>query len=318
MPQPPARNPTSLPLAPERMDWNLLRTFMFVVQERGVGRAAQALHLSQPAVSQALKRLEDAVGGMLLHRRNGEFRLTGLGDEVYAIARDMYGTMARIESAALQDKAEIAGTLRLLVMSKVQSPAYDDFLAQFHRRYPKIEFHMDVLPSAAILDALAKRVPALGICLCRKPVEGLERRLFLRHHYAVVCGRHHPLFSKQRVSIEDLMDQNFVCFASDQIGDTLSPLTIFRDQQGFSGRIVASSPSLEEVRRLVIAGFGIGCLPEHVVAADVAAGLLWKLPPQEGIADVDIHLLWNREQRLSRAERVFIEALQQCGDNKES
>jgi len=50
----------------------------------------------------------------------------------------------------------------------------------------------------------------------------------------------------------------------------------------------------------------------------MAAGLLWKLPPQEGIADVDIHLLWNREQRLSRAERVFIEALQQCGDNKES
>lgn len=75
---------------------------------------------------------------------------------------------------------------------------------------------------------------------------------------------------------------------------------------------MASSPSLEEVRRLVIAGFGIGCLPEHVVAPDVQAGLLWRLPPHEGIADVDIHLLWNREQRLSRAERVFIEALQGC------
>jgi len=48
-----------------------------------------------------------------------------------------------------------------------------------------------------------------------------------------------------------------------------------------------------------------------VVAPDVDAGLLWKLPPQEGIADVDIHLLWNREQRFSRAEEVFIEALQQ-------
>lgn len=74
---------------------------------------------------------------------------------------------------------------------------------------------------------------------------------------------------------------------------------------------MASSPSLEEVRRLVIAGFGIGCLPEHVVAPDVAAGLLWKLHPLEGIADVDIHLLWNREQRFSRAEQVFIEGLQQ-------
>jgi len=52
-------------------------------------------------------------------------------------------------------------------------------------------------------------------------------------------------------------------------------------------------------------------LPEHVVAADVDAGLLWRLPPHEGIADVDIHLLWNREQRMSRAETIFLESLQQ-------
>jgi DNA-binding transcriptional LysR family regulator len=47
------------------------------------------------------------------------------------------------------------------------------------------------------------------------------------------------------------------------------------------------------------------------VAADVDAGLLWRLPPHEGIADVDIHLLWNREQRMSRAEAIFLECLQQ-------
>ncbi|AUA57689.1 CysJI operon transcriptional activator [Achromobacter spanius] len=308
MPETPVRTPPSLPLAPERMDWNLLRTFMFVVQERGVGRAAQALHLSQPAVSQALKRLEDAVGGLLLHRRNGEFRLTGLGDEIYAIARDMYGTMARIENAATQDRAEIAGTLRLLVMSKVQSPAYDDFLAQFHRRYPKIEFHVDVLPSAAILDALAKRVPALGICLCRKPVDALERRLFLRHHYAVVCGRHHPLFSKPRVSLEDLMDQNFVCFASDQIGDTLSPLTIFRDQQGFTGRIVGTSPNIEEIRRMVVAGIGLSFLPEHLIRQDVMGGDLRRLPPAESVAEIDVFLTWHKQRKLTAVEVAYLSA----------
>jgi DNA-binding transcriptional LysR family regulator len=308
MPLPAARKPSSLPLAPERMDWNLLRTFMFVVQERGVGRAAQALHLSQPAVSQALKRLEDAVGGMLLHRRNGEFRLTGLGDEIYAIARDMYGTMARIENAATQDRAEIAGSLRLLVMSKVQSPAYDDFLAQFHRRYPRIEFHVDVLPSAAILDALAKRVPALGICLCRKPVEALERRLFLRHRYAVVCGRHHPLFS--RVSLEDLMDQNFVCFASDQIGDTLSPLTIFRDQQGFTGRIVGTSPNIEEIRRMVVAGIGLSFLPEHLIRQDVMNGELRRLPPAESVAEIDVFLAWHKQRKLSAVELAYLAAFE--------
>lgn len=306
----PARPAHTLWLAPERMDWNLLRTFMFVVQARGVGRAAQALHLSQPAVSQALKRLEDAVGGMLLHRRNGEFRLTGLGEEIYAIARDMYGTMARIETAALQDRHEVAGTLRLLVMSRIQSAAYDDFLADFHQRHPRIEFHIEVLPSADILDALSKRVPALGLCLCRKPVEALERRLFLRHHYAVVCGRRHPLFSRPRVGIEDLMDQNFVCFASDQIGDTLSPLTIFRDQQGFTGRIVGTSPHIEEVRRMVVAGIGLSFLPEHLIVPDVVNGELRRLPPNESVAEIDVFLAWHRQRKLSAAETAYLEAFE--------
>ncbi|CAB3826162.1 MAG: LysR family transcriptional regulator [Achromobacter sp.] len=306
----PARPAHPLSLAPERMDWNLLRTFMFVVQARGVGRAAQALHLSQPAVSQALKRLEDAVGGMLLHRRNGEFRLTGLGEEIYAVARDMYGAMARIETAAPQDRHEVAGTLRLLVMSRIQSTAYDDFLADFHQRHPRIEFHIEVLPSADILDALSKRVPALGLCLCRKPVETLERRLFLRHHYAVVCGRRHPLFSQPRVSLEDLMDQDFVCFASDQIGDTLSPLTIFRDQQGFTGRIVGTSPHIEEVRRMVVAGIGLSFLPEHLIVPDVVNGELRRLPPNESVAEIDVFLAWHRQRKLSAPEVAYLEAFE--------
>jgi len=141
------------------------------------------------------------------------------------------------------------------------------------------------------------------------PQPRLEQHLFLRQRYAFFCGRHHPLFGRTGLAEGDLQSENFVSFTSDQIGGMLSPLTIFRDQQGFSGRIVASSSSLEEVRRLVIAGFGLGCLPVHVVAEDVKNGLLWRLPPDEGIADVDIHLLWHREQKMSRAERVFIESL---------
>ncbi|CAB5678277.1 CysJI operon transcriptional activator [Delftia tsuruhatensis] len=310
MAQTPSRNPTRLSLAPERMDWNLLRTFMFVVQERGVGRAGEALHLSQPAVSQALKRLEESVGGVLLLRRNGEFRLTALGEEIHAIARDMYGTMARIEGAAVHSQTEVAGTLRLLMMSKVQSTAYDEFLAQFHRRHPMVEFHIDVQQSAHILDALSRRVPALGICLCRQPVEGLQRRLFLRHRYAVVCGRRHPLFSRRRVGMEDLLQQNFVCFASDQLGDTLSPLTIFRDQQGFTGRIVGTSPSVEEIRRMVVAGLGLSFLPEHLIRQDVMEGELRRLLPDDCVAEIDVFLTWHGLRKLHPAEQAFLNAFE--------
>ncbi len=62
---------------------------------------------------------------------------------------------------------------------------------------------------------------------------------------------------------------------------------------------------------MVGAGYGIGCLPEHIVAADVQAKELWRLPPCEGVIDVNVYLLWNREQKLTQAESIFLERFQE-------
>lgn len=320
MPSPPALPPSPTPaspraprwrLSPERMDWNLLRTFVFVVQARGVGRAAERLSLSQPAVSQALRRLEDSVGGMLLHRRHGEFRLTQLGQEVHAIAREMYGSASRLVGASPPDEEEVTGTLRLLMMSRVHSAAYDDWLADFHQRHPLVRFRVEVHPSATVLEMLAQGSAALGLCLCRHPVAGLERRLVLRHRYVVVCGPRHPLFGQAEVTLDDLRRHNFICFPSDQIGDTLSPLTMFRDQQGFHGEVLGLSANVEEVRRLVRAGLGLSFLPEHLIQADLDAGQLRRLPPPEPVAELDVFLAWQGQRRLSRAEAAFLAAFDQ-------
>jgi DNA-binding transcriptional LysR family regulator len=90
----------------------------------------------------------------------------------------------------------------------------------------------------------------------------------------------------------------------------LSPLTVFRDQRGFTGRIVAASPSLDEVRRLIFAGYGIGCLPEHIVRDDLTQQRLWRLPPEEGLADVDVDLLWHRGRKMNAAEQAFLDGME--------
>jgi DNA-binding transcriptional LysR family regulator len=299
------------PLLNDRLDWNLLRTFRVIGQELSISRAAARLHLTQPAISQALKRLEEQLGCPLIARRGPRFALTEAGEQIFAIAGEMYGQVSQLSSALQQPGDEVIGKVRLLMISRIVSERFDRFLADFHRDHPRVDLEIDVMRSSDIVAALLEKTASLGLSLNRRPQPRLEQRLFLRQRYAFYCGCNHPLFGRQSLSESDLQSENFVSFTSDQIGGMLSPLTIFRDQQGFSGRIVASSPSLEEVRRLVIAGYGLGCLPEHAVAEDEQKGLLWRLPPHEGVADVDIHLLWNREQKMSRAESVFIESLGQ-------
>lgn len=299
------------PLLNDRLDWNLLRTFRVIGQELSISRAAARLHLTQPAISQALKRLEEQLGCQLIARRGPRFDLTEAGEQIFAIAGEMYGQVSQMSNALQQPGDEVIGKVRLLMISRIVSERFDQFLADFHREHPRVDLEIDVMRSSDIVAALLEKTASLGLSLNRRPQPRLEQRLFLRQRYGFYCGRHHALFGRENLSEADLQSENFVSFTSDQIGGMLSPLTIFRDQQGFSGRIVASSPSLEEVRRLVIAGYGLGCLPEHVVAEDEKNGLLWRLPPREGIADVDIHLLWHREQKMSRAETVFIQSLDQ-------
>ena len=306
-----ARDPEAKRFLNDRLDWNLLRTFLVIGQEGSISRAAARLHLSQPAVSQALRRLEEQLDSALVVRRGPRINLSQAGEEVMQIAAELYGTVSRLGPALDSPAETVTGKIRLLSISRIQSRAYDDFLAQFHSDYPQVELEIDVLRSSDVVSGLLQKTASFGLSLCRTPQPRLEQRVLLEQRYAFFCGKRHRFFGRKNLTVADLQGENFVSFTSDQMGGNLSPLTVFRDQQGFTGRIVASSPSLDEILRLVGAGYGIGCLPEHIVAADVQANELWRLPPWDGVIDVNVYLLWNREQKLTQAESIFLERFQQ-------
>lgn len=292
----------------DRLDWNLLRTYLAIGQERSISRAAARLFVTQSAVSQSLKRLEEQLDCALIARKGPRFDLTQAGEEVFSIAQEMYGNVSRLGTAVEGSEEEIVGKVRVLSISHVQSPLYDDFLADFHLMHPRVELELEVMRSSDIQSSLNQKTASMGIGLCRFAQAKLERVLLMRQRYAFFCGKRHRLFGKRGLTLDALKGENFVSFTSDQLGGNLSPLTVFRDQQGFTGKIVASSPSFEEIRRLIIAGYGVGCLPEHLVDNDLHNGLIWRLPPSDGVVDVDMFLMWNREQRMNRAETVFLEA----------
>lgn len=295
----------------DRLDWNLLRAFLVIGQEKSISRAAARLFLTQSAVSQSLKRLEEQLECQLILRRGPRFDVSPAGEEVLRIAEEIYGNVSRLSATLKNPEDDVVGKVRILTISRVQSALYDDFLVQFHRDHPRVELEVEVMRSSDIQSALSQRTATVGLGLCRFPQAKLERRRLLRQRYAFFCGKRHRLFGQRTLPLEALQSENFVSFTSDQVGGNLSPLTIFRDQQGFTGKIVASSSSFEEIRRLIIAGYGVGCLPEHLVDIDLHNGLIWRLPPAEGVVDVDVFLMWNREQRMSRAETVFVQAFEQ-------
>ena len=98
----------------DRLDWNLLRTYLVIGQEGSMSRAAARLHITQSAVSQALKRLEEQLECVLIARSGRRFDLTETGEEVLRIATDIYGDISRLGTVVESRHDDVVGKIRIL------------------------------------------------------------------------------------------------------------------------------------------------------------------------------------------------------------
>ena len=301
------------PDAPERimreLDWNLLRTFVVLAQSGSITEAAGKLRLAQPSVSAALKRLEERVGKQLVVRGAGQFHLTEAGEALRREAVEIQGSILRIATLMRDVTDEIRGHLRIALASHVVCPLFDRVLAEFHAAHPRATVSLDVRSSAEAISGVADKSASLAVCLVRERNPRLEYRRLYREFFGLYCGPPHPLFGRAGLTRADLAGQSAVGFETDRLGGILQAVTLLRAEAEMRDEMVGVSSHLEEVRRMIVAGLGIGALPVHVAARDVADGLLWRLPPYDDPPPVDVHVVWNPRTRMNRAERAFLAAL---------
>lgn len=292
-----------------QLDWNLLRTFVAIVQEGGITPAANRLLLKQPTVSNALKRLEDRLGKRLIDRSPSHFRLTDAGETLYQEAVEIHGSIARLTVAVRDIEDAVRGHVVIGMASHVVFPPFDRVLRDFSISHPQVSYEINVATSAEIVATVMKKQASFGICLVYEQEPRLDYHHLYRQQFGFFCGPDHRFFGRDDISLEELAGEPSVSFTTDQLDDALRPVAVLRAQIQLDDTIRATSAHLEEVRRLIIAGVGIGPLPVHVVHRDVENGLLWRLPPYEDPPEIDIYLVTNTATRLSRAEALFLNML---------
>lgn len=292
------------------LDWNLLRSFVIMAEARSITDAAQQLRLTQPSVSTALKKLENHIGKRLIDRAPGRYELTRAGALLYHEAVEIHGAVHRLSTLMRDMTDEVRGHVRIAVASHVVCPLFDQVLADFHARHPHATLSISVLGSSAALASVTARTASFAICLVHRRDPKIEYLRLYREFFGLFCGPPHPLFGRSDLRQTDLAGHAAVSFETDRLHDALRAVTLLRAESELSERIIGTSSHLEEVRRMVIAGLGIGPLPVHVVARDVQDGLLWRLPPYVDPPPIDVHLAWNPKAMLNRAEAALLSSLQ--------
>lgn len=288
------------------LDWNLLRTFVVVVEEGSITRAANRLLLQQPAVSMALKRLEQTVGHKLIDRRPGRFELTEAGERLHALCREIFTAVVRLPEAMEPTAEDIAGHITIHAVSHALNPEWDRALASFFRLHPRVTAGVKVETTADVIRSVERGIATLGISDGIIP-DSLARVAFCTETYALYCGRGHRLFGIEGVSMEALRGEPYVTFISDVLGGPhMGPVTAVRAIGSFGQQVRAIAFNVEEVLRLVIADAGIGMLPVHLTSPAIAAGDLWQLPPYRDLPQTETFRITNPGAALNPAERAFL------------
>lgn len=295
---------------PWNLDWNLLRTFMVVVEQRGISKAATHLGLKQPTVSAALKRLELTVGKTLVIRKPNEFSITRAGQILYTECATIFGAVSQIPEILNEDTADLRGHLSIAITSSVVSGHFDDFLHRFSLMHPKVTYSFSVYESDEVERIVTLNQSSFGICLLSRIPKTLNTMVLYNEFFGLFCGARHRLFSAERIDLEDLEGEPFVAFQTEAEGGPLQAISTLRSNLNLSRNWRGVSSSLNEIRRLIMTDVGIGALPLHVARRDVEAGLIRQLPPYADLPRVSIYLVSNPARRYSEAETAFLTAIE--------
>ena len=279
-----------------------LRAFEAVARNRSFSRAAEEMHLTQPAVSTLIKQLEAHAGLALFEQLGKKIYLTTAGTEMLRHARAIIAQLREAEDAMAQLKGISGGTLNIAVIS-AGDYFFPRLLAEFQRRNAGVTLNLAVFNRAELLHQLASNLTDLAVMV--RPPEELDtiNESFAPHPYVVVASPDHALAGRRRIPISILAQEPFVM--RERGSDTWNSMREAFGTQFGKLRIAMEIQSTETIKQAVIAGLGIAFLSAHTISMERRLGQLVVLDVVGFPARFDWFVVHRRNKRLPAVAQAF-------------
>ncbi|MGA9060029.1 MAG: LysR substrate-binding domain-containing protein [Terracidiphilus sp.] len=288
------------------MELNQLETFLAVAEEHGFSRAAMRLHRTQPAVSQVIRKLEEAVGETLFDRAARDGSLTAAGALLRDYARRLLALRREASSALDELKSLERGHLQLAANEYTCMyllPAID----AFRRQFPHIGVTVQRMLASRIPEELNLRTFELGVISFRPDPAQIRTIAVYGDSLAFIVSPRHPLARAQRVSIRDLGNENFIAHnvASPLRRKVIEAFQRYRTPLHMGIEL----PTIEAIKRFVAMGNGVALVPHLTVAHELEMGSLVCVPVDELEVRRVLRLAHRRQAALSYAAKAFLQTL---------
>lgn len=287
-----------------RLTLRQFRVFEAVARHLSFSRAAEELHLSQPAVSMQVRGIEVILGLPLTEQLGKKIFLTQAGQEVLHASQAITARLDDLRANLAQLQGIDSGRLNLAVTSTVNAVA-TDILVRFRGRHPGVSIHLGVSNRAEVLDLLAANRIDLAIMGQVPEHLGLEAIRFMDNPLVVIAPLDHPLARKKTVSIDALAAESFV--VREAGSGTRAAMERFFAARGLEIRSSMEMNSNEAIKQAVQAGLGLGILSLQTLEMERALKRLAVLDVEGFPIMRHWYVVHRADKRLSPTAQAFKE-----------
>ncbi|MEP7056943.1 MAG: LysR family transcriptional regulator [Caldimonas sp.] len=279
-----------------------LKVFEAVARLLSFSRAAEELHLTQPAVSTQIRKLEEHAGNALFEQFGKKIYLTPAGTELLQISRAIIQQFEAAEHAMTQFNGVSGGKLNVGVIS-AGDYFFPHLLVAFASRHRNVTLNFTVHNREELLAHIADNLTDLAVMVRPPPDLDTVNQPFAPHPYLIVAAPGHPLVGKKKIALATLMREPFV--VREKGSDTWHSM-----KEGFGGdlggiNIAMEIRSTETIKQAVIAGMGVSFLSAHTISRELRDGSLRALDVEGFPLMLHWYVVHRRTKRLPPVAQAF-------------
>ena len=288
------------------MELHQLRYFCAIVDTGSFSRAARLTHVSQPSLSQQIRKLEDELGARLFDRLGRSVRLTQLGQAFLPRARAVLRELEAARGDVDEQKDSVGGTITIGVIPTVAPYLLPRRLAAFSREFPATELTVVEEITPVLLERL--RASTIDLAILALPIRGNEFETFpiLTERLFAALPKQHRLGRRHSLSLKDLRSEPFLllrdghCFRDTALSAC--------DRARLHPRIVFESGQFSSLLSMVGVGMGVSIVPEMAIDKKCRCGYV-RLADEHAIRTIGVARLKGRS--CSRAQSAFLSRLRE-------
>jgi DNA-binding transcriptional LysR family regulator len=291
------------------LDLSQLEIFLSIAEEKSFSRAAEKMLRTQPAISIAIKRLEEELGESLFDRSSKNGSMTEAGKILFSYAQRMLNLRDEAKEAVSELRGMFRGRLTIGANESTSLYLLPPLLMEYRKRHPNIKIEVFRNVSEKIPFEVQERNLDFGFLSYDPMNPQLQSMEIHRDELVLVVPLKHRLAKQKQVTVKDLGEEQFVAHNVKTPSRT-KILELFAQNRA-PLNICIELATLETIKEFVLLGAGIAILPRLAVEAEIKAGKLVEVGVKGMKIEKTLRLVYRREASLSHAAKSFLEIVKE-------